>query len=200
MTDTKHKLEEAEYFFMGMKSNIEVDKIFSFNLSAFLTSARSVTYIMQKEFNHVKEFGRWYITKKEVISSDADFKFFNDMRVATVHTNPIMPNKKVSISIIEPAISVTDSVAIKVIRAGKVVQDTPNTIEKVLKPFKSIQSQIRSILAAFNPYKKYKMYKGQRNISRFFKERPNDDLIELCEKYLQKLRELVDECELKHHL
>jgi hypothetical protein len=34
-----------------------------------------------------------------------------------------------------------------------------------------------------------------RNISRFFKERPNDDLVGLCEKYVEKLKKLVDECE-----
>jgi hypothetical protein len=43
MSNPTHKLEEAEYFFEEMKRNIENVKIFTFNLSAFITAARSVT-------------------------------------------------------------------------------------------------------------------------------------------------------------
>lgn len=46
MTDTRRKLEEAEYFFKQMKESIEDDKIFSYNLSAFVTAARSISLFM----------------------------------------------------------------------------------------------------------------------------------------------------------
>jgi hypothetical protein len=53
---TIHKLEEAAYFLGQMKSTVEDDKVYSFNLSAFVTAARSVTLIMNVEFAHVTGF------------------------------------------------------------------------------------------------------------------------------------------------
>ena len=193
MTETRLKLEEAEYYFEELKRNIENDRIFGFNLSAFVTSARSVTFIMQKEFHHIIGFEDWYTNKQRLIQSDNDFKFFNELRVATVHTKALQPNKKVKVSIVEPAISITDSVSVRVIRAGKAVEEHPAQDENM------DTQQVPSFTKAFEPFrslgKKSARNKGSRNISRFFKERPDDDLVGLCEKYVGKLKKLVDECE-----
>jgi hypothetical protein len=194
MTDARHKVKEAEYFFEKMKKNIEDDKVFSFNLSAFLTSARSVTFLMQKEYQHVLGFQDWYADKRKLMQSDNDFEFFNDLRVATVHTKAIMPNKKVTESIIEPAISITDSVSVRVIRVGKVAEEYPtqgesNDTKPVLSSFKDAVEPFRLL------GKKFARNKGSRNISRFFKERPSEDLVGMCEKYLGNLRKLVDDGE-----
>jgi hypothetical protein len=97
---TRHKLEEATYFYQQMKLTLEDDKIYSFNLSAFVTAARSVTLIMKVEFAHVTGFDSWYKDKLKSMQSD-DFEFFNQMRRATVHINRVKPNKKVSIGIFE---------------------------------------------------------------------------------------------------
>ena len=76
---TRHKLEEATYFLGQMKSTLEDDKVFSFNLSAFVTAARSVTMIMNVEFAHVTGFKSWYENKQEIIQSD-EFDFFNNSK------------------------------------------------------------------------------------------------------------------------
>jgi hypothetical protein len=110
MSNPAHKLEETEYFFEEMKRNIENVKIFTFNLSAFITAARSVTFFMQAESQNVMGFKEWYAEKQELMKADKDFKFFNEMRNATVHNRHVIPNKKVPLSIIEPAVLVTDSV------------------------------------------------------------------------------------------
>jgi hypothetical protein len=55
-------------------------------------------------------FKEWYVEKQELMKADKDFKFFNEMRNATVHNRHVIPNKKVPLSIIEPAVLVTDSV------------------------------------------------------------------------------------------
>ena len=69
---------------------------FGFNLSAFVTSARSVTFLMRKEFQHVVGFEDWYTNKQKLMQSDNDFKFFNELRVATVHTQALHPKKSKS--------------------------------------------------------------------------------------------------------
>ena len=82
----------------------------------------------------------------------------------------------------------------RVIRAGKVVEEHPAQDENM-----DTQKVHPSFKKAFEPFrllgKKSARNKGSRNISRFFKERPNDDLVGLCEKYVEKLKKLVDECE-----
>jgi hypothetical protein len=190
---TRHKLEEASYFFDQMKRSLEDDRVFSFNLSAFITAARSVTCFMDKEFKHATGFDKWRESKQEVIQSDV-FKFFKEMRRATVHINRIKPNKRVSISIVEPAIPVTDSVNIKAIRAGKIdeehsSQDAKNIDTSAQRPEKNESALSKSL------NKKSGSGESTREVVRFFVEYPDKNLNELCEKYLQNLTILVDECE-----
>jgi hypothetical protein len=197
MSDSRHKLEEAQYFLELASNNIEDDKIFSFNISAFLAAARSVTHFMQCEFSNAYGFHNWYEYKQNQMRSYNDFKFFNEMRIVTIHQKRVMPNKKISENILEPPILVADSVAVRVIRNGKVVtehsshdhkniQKTPEanhlSIGRFSGPIDSSSDVVNSI-------------KETRNVSRFFKERPEDDLITICRTYIRRLSELVVECE-----
>jgi len=68
MSDTRQKLEEAKYFF-------------KYNLSAFLSAARSVTLIMQKEFGKVSDFKDWYTEKQSMMRSDETMRLLNNKRV-----------------------------------------------------------------------------------------------------------------------
>lgn len=98
----RHKLEEATFFFDQMKRTLEDDKVFSFYLSAFVTAALSIAHnFIQKEFKPIEGFDGWWYANKQKITRSDDFRFFNTMRVATIHTNPIKPNKKVTIGIFE---------------------------------------------------------------------------------------------------
>lgn len=120
---TRLKLKETEYFFEELKRNVEDDRIFSFSLSGFVTSARSVTFLMQKEFQDIARFEDEYTKKQRLRRSDQNFKFFNELRVASVHTKALLPNKKVKEVIIKPKIPITDSVSVRVIPAGKVYEE-----------------------------------------------------------------------------
>lgn len=102
MSDTKIKLEESRYFLARTRENINNPEYFSFNLSAFLSSSRSVTWVMQKEFLGSNGFDKWYENKQRQM--DHEFKFFKDERNVTVKERTIMPNKKVSVNIYEKII------------------------------------------------------------------------------------------------
>jgi len=159
-----------------MQVFVEDRKKFKFNLSAFLSAARSATFIMQSEFKSSPGFDDWYEDKKKEMANDEDFKFFNDLRVATIHKKPVVPHKKTEIGIYE-TIVVSDSVTIRVIdKEGNVVSE--QTIES--KPKENKPSQETKVIVKHSWY---------------FEERPNDDLLELCNKYIQKIEKLVDECE-----
>jgi hypothetical protein len=176
MSDTQHKLEESKYFLDRTRENINSRKYFSFNLSAFLSSTRSVTWVMQKEFRHCNGFDKWYEDERTQMKKDPQCKFIVDKRDVTVHERTIMPNKKVSVNIKEKKIMVNESVNVKVIRNGNVISESTSI------PRHSIE------IPDINEKEK------EYSISRFFMEYPDDDLLKVCEQYLGKLGELVEEC------
>jgi len=64
MNNTEDKLSEAKYFLERMKEHVMDREAFRYNLSAFLTAFRSVTFIMRKEYNKISEFEEWYRKKQ----------------------------------------------------------------------------------------------------------------------------------------
>jgi len=180
MNNTKKKLEEAKYFLEQMQAYVEDPKKFVFNLSAFLSAARSVTFVMQSEFKSSPGFDDWYEDKKKEMANDKDFEFFNKLRVATIHKKPVVPHKKIKISISE-TIATSESITIRVIdKEGNVVSE--QTVKS--EPQKNKPSQETEVTTKHSWY---------------FEERPNDDLLELCNKYIQKIEKLVEECEKQFH-
>src|SRR3990172_32302 len=70
---------------MGQSHNLEELEI---NFAAFVTSARSVTFVLQKEFSKNKKFIKWYGGKKDPqkgtkryeMSKDPLLRFFVGLR------------------------------------------------------------------------------------------------------------------------
>ena len=60
MGHTRQKLDEAHHFFEKMKESVEENNVYGYNLSVFLTAARSVTLFMQKEYSDKIGFDNWY--------------------------------------------------------------------------------------------------------------------------------------------
>jgi len=176
MTKTRLKLEEAEYFLNQMHSNKDTDKIFIFVLNAFLSAARSVTFIMQSEFSDRKNFRSWYITKQDSMFHDKNFCFFNKLRRMTVHHESIIPNKNVVVYILEPL---------------RITSDTP--------PYASVSTTNNAVCIAL-PESQGKLQplpevQASSSYSWCFKERPNEDVLTLCNDYILNLKELVNDCE-----
>jgi hypothetical protein len=70
------KLLEAQYFLKQMKLVYQDDDEFRYNLSAFLSAIRSVTWHMQKQYERVQKFKRWYEAKRSEMKSDTELKLF----------------------------------------------------------------------------------------------------------------------------
>jgi len=80
----KEKLEEALYFLLHMRRNYIDRKRFIYNMNAFLNSARSVTWVLQKEFADNPNFEAWYSKKQKEMEEDKLMKYFVDMRNVSV--------------------------------------------------------------------------------------------------------------------
>lgn len=178
MSNTKEKLEETKYFWEQMQVCVEDCKKFAFNMSAFLSAARSVTFIMQSEFKSSPEFSDWYKDKQKEMNNDGDFRFFNNLRVATIHKKPVVPHKKTEIGISE-TIAISESITIRVIdKKGNVISEQTSEPKKNKSP-KETEITVKH--------------------SWYFEERPNEELLGLCYKYIQNIEKLVEECEKQFH-
>ncbi|WP_021170118.1 hypothetical protein SOV_22350 [Sporomusa ovata DSM 2662] len=86
MSNTSSKYYEAEYFLEHMKLNRNSDWEFRYNLSAFISAFRSITFVMQTEFKHIPGFEEWYTQIQEnVFKKDSGYAFLNSQRVLSIH-------------------------------------------------------------------------------------------------------------------
>ena len=105
----KSKLKEAEYFYSRMVSETYNRDHLLFDLSAFLSAARSVLQYAFKEAQGKSDSQQWYdnhITSSKVLA------FFKDKRNFNVHTQPVPVNQHTSIQSTEVVRS-SESIHIK---------------------------------------------------------------------------------------
>lgn len=174
MTNTKQKLFEAKYFLRRVIENQAERDAFKYNLSAFLTAFRSVTMIMQKEFDKVSGFADWYQVQQGQMRTDTKMKLLNTKRTMTIHQQPVQPRAHVNVSITEP-ITIIDSMSAILTRADGTIERydpvPPESLPTPGKPETTVQ---------------WRWY---------FDEIPNIDVIAVCQECMTKLEAIVSECE-----
>ena len=70
----EERLFEADYFVRRLRRSSSYQ--LQFNLNAFLSAARSVTFLLQKEMAHVPGFREWLAVKQDELRADAAARFF----------------------------------------------------------------------------------------------------------------------------
>jgi hypothetical protein len=173
MTDTREKLLEAKYFSERMKEKQSDRDAFKYNLSAFLAAARSVTFIMQREFDNVRGFKEWYNEKQSEMQNDETMRLLNDKRVMTIHQQPVRPRAHVNISISEH-VTISESISIVITRADGTVERRESEPTPPPAP------------AETEATTEWRWY---------FDELPEKDVVTVCEEHIVKLETLVAECE-----
>jgi hypothetical protein len=86
---TRRKIREAQYFLSMMKQAFEDDDTFSYNLSAFLSAARSITWVMQKQYARYNGFAEWYCPYQIKMPANPELDYLNTLRVEDVHKEPV---------------------------------------------------------------------------------------------------------------
>lgn len=74
----EEKLLEAEYFMRRLPRKRGYEH--GFELNAFLSSARSVTFLIQKEMSKVPGFAEWWEERRAEMRRDDAMRFFLDLR------------------------------------------------------------------------------------------------------------------------
>lgn len=80
MVKTYDKIDEARHFLSEMKSHYNNGRVFRFNLSAFLSSARSILWVMKAEFSIDPLFQTWFKGRKA--SKEEELVFRSHHRAA----------------------------------------------------------------------------------------------------------------------
>lgn len=175
MGNTREKLMESKYFLERMMETQSDRDAFKFNLSAFLAAARSVTAIMQREFDKVTGFKDWYKEIQAKLQSDDTVKLLKDKRDVTIHQQPVRLHAHVNVSITEH-IAISDSVSVVITRADGTVErlesepspsHVPDRTETIVEP-------------------EWQWY---------FDELPEKDIVTVSKEHIAKLDTIVEECE-----
>ena len=162
---TRHKLQEAEHFLSLMKQTFDDDNLFSFNLSTFLSAARSITFYMQKQYKRRDGFAEWYCPYQIKMSADPELKYLSKARIEDVHIEPVSIETEATSSI---------AGIINLIKEGCDESKSEYSTEVKLKPLAQNTPTI---------------------VRRCFKYFGGVDVKEFCEKQLEKLAKFVEECE-----
>jgi hypothetical protein len=112
MSAAREKLLEAQYFLQRMRENSSDRDAFKYNLSAFLSAARSVRWFLKKEHENKPNFKQWWKSKGEWDKkgekpSDitepvrAANVFFDDKRRIAIHERSVRPRAHVDVEITE---------------------------------------------------------------------------------------------------
>mgnify|MGYP001191713187 CR=1 FL=1 len=87
MFHSVEKLQEAEYFLAGMTRTNGLE--YKFNLNAFLSASRSVTFVLQKSMSNVSGFDDWYRNRRTEMRADSAMAFFVELRNISSHEGPV---------------------------------------------------------------------------------------------------------------
>lgn len=119
MNETR-KLAEAQHFLSHLAPSAPNTNAFAFELSAFLSAARSVLQYALEEAKTRSGGQAWYDAQ---VKSAPEIKYFKDKRDLSIHVQPVEPNRHINVS--ETAsVSFHESLSIKLIDLhGNVVEE-----------------------------------------------------------------------------
>jgi hypothetical protein len=185
ITNTRNKLNEASYFLEQMKNKQSDRDAFRYNLSAFLSAARSVTWVMKKEFDKAPGFEKWYEKAQGDMNKDSCMKFFNEKRRMTIHIEPVKPQARVDVTIYVPAVNITASTLPPTVTTSTADETTGKRVKPELTTSFVTPASVATT-ADGEAVTKWRWY---------FKELPDKDVATACEEHIKKLEDLVVGCE-----
>lgn len=160
------KMNEARYFLNRMEREAQAPQNFHFELSAFLSAARSAVQYAYEEAKSNNALG-WY---EDAVKQYPQIRFFKDKRDLNIHTEPVATDLTIDM-FMSDTISVSDSVSIELRKAD-------GTVEKV--DYKT-------------PIHEPSTETGPKILFRHvFNDIPGQDVLDLSRKYLDELEQFLN--------
>lgn len=183
MNETIDKLEEAGFFLQQMEANYLEHPTFNYFFSAFISSARSVLWIMRSEYHDIKGWESWYQSREPSADEEVLLKKVNAARVRTEKQSHLKTQFRVNLVV--PQEYATDelrqaleSYLNKTVRGSAQVVDEDS---------EEIDFVIGDVALTF---------RGRiETVHRVLDEFADEDILEVSRKYYSMLKEIVAECE-----
>lgn len=187
MNDTVDRLLEAKFLLERMKETQSNRFAFKCYLTAFLSLARSVTWIMQKEFAKAPGFAGWYDEVRSKMIKDSDMNLLKKKRNFTIKKSPVQLQAHVDVSISAPTANITVTAHPPTV----IITKADGTIEQRVEP--------EPTPSPSSPVTDETTTEGKviTEWRWFFADLPNKDVITWCEEQVSKLNTLVAECKSK---
>ena len=167
----KEKLEEARYFYARTQAEVNDPKAYQYNLSAFLSAARSVLQYAKGEAENKSGGQAWYDNR---ISNSPILPFFKGKRNINIHTEPVKPRKDYYVSM-TATVNLSSSLLVTWIDGKGNVLDQ-RCIKEATPPQESPTDNTTIEI-------KY----------RFSDWSGNEDVTELSRKYLDELEDVIED-------
>jgi hypothetical protein len=163
------KLEETRYFLSHIMS-VHGDS-FRFELSAFLSAARSVLQYIYKQVEKTPN-QTWYDAQ---VSQRPLVGFFRETRNLNIHTQPASPNKQIGVTLTDTLSGMTDSISYtRRDQFGNVISQGSS---KPRTPTPKPQPASATVTYTYT----------------FADWTGDEDAITLCQKYLSEIEDIVND-------
>ena len=189
-TDTRYKLEEAEFFLGFLETNYGKQKKFDFYLSAYFGAARAVTWIMRSEYSKVEGWEDWFKRLESDAEEERLLAGIKDLRNRSLKSEPLR-------TLVETHL-------------GDLYTDTPGEhaeAEKIMGrivreniPMAIGGSSGKYRIEAVIDGRPVCLHVRQAMFHRRLKEFPDEHILTICNKYYKFLKRIVAECEARFSL
>ena len=168
----KDKLDEARYF-LGHLKELPEPRSFRFELSAFLTAARTALQYAREEAQ-AKGVRTWYDTH---VAGKPLAKFFKDKRDINIHQTPVLPRASAALTVRDGGCISTSVHLVARNPEGQITQEVT-----VGRSPRAHQPNIVAYSYAFSDWK------------------GPEDVLTLCSKYLAEVESVISDGIAKGHL
>jgi hypothetical protein len=151
-------------------------------MSAYITAARSVLWIMRAEFQHLPGWEEWYAGAQVEPEEKALLSPMNDLRVRSQKSHPVATGLSVVFSV--PPENVTPQV-----KEALLASDTRQRFQLLLYPVDA-EGGAEKVKQLHPDAFMVVTEAVERRLDQF----PDDDAVEVCHRYLRFLERIVGEC------
>lgn len=179
-TRTGFKLEEARFFLAHLEKHWRHVPQYEFYLSAFISAARSVTWVMRYEYGRFPGWEAWFKARQPPAHLREVLRKMNDLRVRSTKSEPVRTRTTVRFTV--PPEHITPEVE-QALRPGTGTQ---------IHIVPTDETNTEANLVAGNRI----LAKGRiEHVEHEVPEFAGSDSKDICRQYLQELEALVAECE-----
>lgn len=180
---TRKKLEEAAFFLGQLAPNYMKERKFDFYLSAFISSARAIPWVMKSEYGKVPGWKSWYDARKPAPDEARLLEGTNALRTRLTKQEALRTTARIQLGGVKLSKSEYDRVNAVLLSAhGRGVPIRLGGSRGQYRLEIEVEGE-KLICPATEVY-----------FDRRLKEFPDLNILELCQQYYDSLARLVKEC------